>query len=196
MMIDDLVKEINRYLEEQFLHDQARLKHILNVTEVALVLGEIFGVDKDKIKVASLLHDATKKLTFQENYALARIIFDEEFINEIPKSCLHAFSAAALAKVKFKVEDAEIISAIAYHCTGRSEMSVLEKLIYVADYIEESRKFVDSDIKEYARKDLDKSVYLIMKETENYLLKHNHPLAKITEKAIEAYESHKEELND
>jgi len=142
------------------------------------------------------LHDVTKKLTFQENYALARIMFSEEDIKDIPKSCLHAFSAAALAKVKFKIEDKDILDAITYHCTGRSDMSVLEKLIYVADYIEESRKFVDNDIKEYAKKDLDKSVYLIMKETENYLLKHNHPLARITKKAIEAYESHKEELND
>ncbi len=196
MMFDDLVIEINRYLEEQFLHDQARLKHILNVYRVALELGEIFGVDRKKVTIAALMHDSTKKMTFQENYTLARIIYTEKLIHEIPKSCLHAFSAAALAKVKFKILDQEIIDAIAYHCTGRSEMSVLEKVIFVADYIEESRKFVDSEIKESAKTNLDKSVYLIMKETENYLTKHNWPLAKITQKAIEAYESHKEELND
>jgi len=189
-MTENLIGKIEEYLEEQFLHDKKRLAHIHSVMQKALELGEIFRVSKDKITIASLLHDATKKLSFPENYSMARIIFAEETIKHSPKPCLHAYSATALAKIKFQIDDEEILNAIAYHCSGRKNMGILEKIIYIADYIEETRTFIiDEEIKHSSKVDLDRTVYLIMKETEHYLKEHNRPLAKDTLEAIEAYES-------
>jgi HD superfamily phosphohydrolase YqeK len=93
------------------------------------------------------------------------------------------------------VTDQDILNAITYHCSGRVNMSVLEKVIFVADFIEESRDFVEDYIKETAYKNLDLATYLIMKETENYLIKNNRRVSKLTTEAIEAYEN-LEVLND
>ena len=194
-MTEKTIVNIYEFLENQFLHNQSRLKHILAVLEVALDLGEIFGVDKEKIKISALMHDSTKNKTFQENIDLASKMFSEDELKDVPKPCLHAYSASALARTKFNVTDQDILNAITYHCSGRINMSVLEKVIFVADFIEESRDFVEDYIKETAYKNLDLATYLIMKETENYLIKNNRRVSKLTTEAIEAYEN-LEVLND
>jgi predicted HD superfamily hydrolase involved in NAD metabolism len=194
-MTEKTIINIYEFLENQFLHNQSRLKHILAVLKVALDLGEIFGVDKDKITISALMHDSTKNKTFQENLDLASKMFSEGELKIVPAPCLHAYSAAALAKIEFGISDQEILNAITYHCSGRLNMSVLEKVIFVADFIEESRDFVEDYIKETAYKNLDLATYLIMKETENYLIKNNRRVSKLTTEAIEAYEN-LEVLND
>lgn len=187
-MIEKVINDINIYLEKEFLHNQVRLKHIKAVLKVALDLGEIFGVEKDKIMISALMHDATKNKSLQENLLLASKMFSEEELLSIPKPCHHAYSATALARLEFNVEDKDILNAITYHCSGRKNMSVLEKVIYVADFIEESRDFVEDYIKKTAYENLDLATYLIMKETENYLMKNNRKVSRLTIEAIEAYE--------
>ena len=196
-MIDKLlIDRIKAYLQKEFLFDQDRLSHINYVTKEALDLGEIFGVDKDKITVASLLHDATKKLNFKDNFTLASKVFPGEFLKTVPKPCLHAYSSCALAKEIFGVTNQDILNAISYHCSGRKEMSMLEKIIFVADYTEESRDFKDERIRQIAREDLDRATYLVMKKTEDYLKRNNREISPLTIEAIKAYESQKEEFND
>ena len=194
-MTEKTIINIYEFLENQFLHNQSRLKHILAVLKVALDLGEIFGVDKDKITISALMHDSTKNKTFQENLDLASKMFSEDELSDVPRPCLHAYSASALARSKFNITDQDVLNAITYHCSGRMKMSVLEKVIFVADFIEESRDFVEDYIKETAYKNLDLATYLIMKETENYLIKNNRRVSKLTTEAIEAYEN-LEVLND
>lgn len=194
-MINNLIENINEYLEKEFLHNQTRLKHIKAVLKVAVDLGEIFGVNKERLTVAALLHDSTKIKSFQENYVLAGKMFSNDDLKVVPKPCLHAYSATSLAYYMFNVQDQDILNAITYHCSGRANMSLLEKCIFVADFIEESRDFVEDYIKETAYKDLDLATYLIMKETENYLIKNNRKVSKLTIEAIEKYEN-SEGLND
>jgi len=196
MINSETINKINEYLKNEFLQDQARLQHIMNVLKVALDLGEIFVVDKNALKVAVLLHDATKMLDFKENYTLASKMFDKEVLNQVPIPCLHAYSAAALAKVKFEIQDQDVLNAITYHCSGRPKMSMLEKIVFVSDYIEEKRDFVTDDLRELARVDLNKSVYNIMLQTKAYLIKNNKAISDLTDLAIKDYESEVEEFND
>ncbi|MDY0023565.1 MAG: bis(5'-nucleosyl)-tetraphosphatase (symmetrical) YqeK [Candidatus Izemoplasmatales bacterium] len=189
MINDELIKRIEDFLTEEFLHDQARLNHIKNVTKVALELGEIFNISSDKIIVASYLHDATKKLSFEENFALASKMFNERELTSVVKPCLHAYSAASLAKDKFSIEDQDILNAITYHCSGRSYMSNLEMIIFISDYIEESRIFVTEELRILARKSLRKATYIIMKQTCDYLLKNNRKISSLTLDAIEKFET-------
>lgn len=194
-MINKTIDNIYEYLEKEFLHNQVRLKHIKAVLRVAVDLGEIFGVDKDSITISALMHDATKNKSFQENYDLASKMFSNRDLLEVPKPCLHAYSAAAIAFYEFGIQDKDILNAITYHCSGRADMSLLEKCIFVADFIEESRDFVEDYIKETAYKDIDLATYLIMRETENYLIKNNRKVSKLTIEAIKKYEN-PEGLND
>jgi predicted HD superfamily hydrolase involved in NAD metabolism len=196
MINSETINKINEYLKNEFLQDQARLQHIMNVLKVALDLGEIFVVDKNALKVAVLLHDATKMLDFKENYTLASKMFDKDVLNQVPIPCLHAYSAAALAKVKFEIQDQDVLNAITYHCSGRPKMSMLEKIVFVSDYIEEKRDFVTDDLRELARVDLNKSVYNIMLQTKAYLIKNNKAISDLTDLAIKDYESEVEEFND
>jgi predicted HD superfamily hydrolase involved in NAD metabolism len=189
MINDELIEQIEDFLSKEFLHDQARFNHIKNVAKVALELGEIFNISSSKIKVASYLHDATKKLSFQENLALASKMFNEKELVSVVKPCLHAYSAASLAKEKFMVEDQDILNAITYHCSGRAFMSDLEMIIFISDYIEESRTFVTEDLRLLARKSLKKTTYIIMKETYYYLLKNNRKISPLTLDAIEKFET-------
>lgn len=196
MIKEETINRIYEYLENEFLQDQARYRHIKNVLKVALDLGEIFVVDKKNITVAALLHDATKTMNFKENFDLASKMFSEEELVKVPKPCLHAYSASALAKDKFFVEDKDILNAITYHCSGRPKMSMLEKIIFVSDYIEDERDFVTDDLRAIAKIDLDKSVYLIMLKTKDYLLKNNKTISELTELALKDYESEVMKFND
>ncbi len=196
MIEEQLLKRIYAYLEIQFADDPFRLKHTFNVKEVALKLGEIYQVDQDKIILAALLHDSTKNLSFEENRDLISNMFMEEQLELEPKPCLHAYSAAALAKNYFGIMDDDIINAIAYHCSGRMQMSPLEKIIFVSDYIEESREFVNEDLRALARTNLDKAVYEIMLQTKEYLLTNQRFISPITEAAILYYKKETEEFND
>ncbi|MDT8336282.1 MAG: bis(5'-nucleosyl)-tetraphosphatase (symmetrical) YqeK [Candidatus Izemoplasmatales bacterium] len=196
MINKETIKKVNEYLENEFLQDQARYKHIMNVLKVALDLGEIFVVDKDELTVAALLHDATKMLNFKENYYLASKMFSEEVLNQVPIPCLHAYSAAALAKEKFDVQNQDVLNAITFHCSGRPKMSNIEKIIFVSDFIEDERDFVTDDLRGLARIDLNKTVYLIMLQTKNYLLKNKKTISELTELALKDYESEVGEFND
>ncbi|MBE6908413.1 MAG: nicotinate (nicotinamide) nucleotide adenylyltransferase [Ruminococcaceae bacterium] len=118
-----------------------RVRHVLGVEEEAIRLAERYGADVQKARVAALLHDCTKKLGLAEHLALAErygIELDEE--ERAEDKLLHSKTGAALARAVFGVDD-EIYSAIFWHTTGRANMTLLEKVIYLADYIEPNRNF-------------------------------------------------------
>lgn len=191
-----MIELIERYLEKVFISDKHRLEHIQNVKKVALELADIHQVDKNKVVIAALLHDATKTLSFKENSAMVKDCFEKEEIRSVPRSCLHAYSAYVLAKTEFGIEDIDILNAIKHHCAGRPNMSQLEKIIFVSDFIEEGRSFVDERVNELAKTDLTKATYEIMLLTREYLIKNNRNVAKSTETAIEEYGKELEEIND
>ncbi len=185
MTKEALIKKIEAYLKVVFKNNQNRLKHIQNVKKVAISLAKIYNVDLAGVIVASLLHDVTKALNFEEN---KKIIDGHDIdISQIPDGCIHAITSRIIAKEKFNITDQDILNAIEYHCSGRKNMSTLEKIIFISDYIEDSRPFTTEELKLSAKQDLDKTVFKIMLLTKAYLLENNKAFSKLTEEAIDSY---------
>ncbi len=118
-----------------------RVRHVLGVEEEAIRLAERYGADVRKARFAALLHDCTKRLEPEEHYALCEkygVALDE--VERSAPKLLHAKTGAAIARAVFGADD-ETYRAILYHTTGRADMTMLEKVIYLADYIEPNRSF-------------------------------------------------------
>ena len=122
-----------------------RVGHVLGTAETAVKLAKKYGADPHKAEIAGLLHDCTKKLSMEEQLALCEkyhIALDE--LERQALKLLHAKTGAALARDVFGVDD-EIYNAILWHTTGKPDMTVLEKVIYLADFIEPTRDFPGVD---------------------------------------------------
>ena len=138
-----------------------RIPHVLGTEQEAIRLAERYGADVEKARVAALLHDCTKRLDMEEQLALCRqygIRLDA--LEQQALKLLHAKTGAAIARDVFGVDD-EIYRAIWWHTTGHANMTLLEKIIYLADYIEPSRDFPGVDkLRSVCYKDLDEGLLL------------------------------------
>ncbi len=133
-----------------------RLLHTLNVGYLSAHLADVFGCDKNKALIAGALHDCAKELPIEEQTELAKRYSGNLFTE---KKLLHSPAGAAFAMEQLGIEDREILDAICYHTTGRGDMSVLEKIVYLADKIEPSRDYTDlTPIRAAAEKDLDSAM--------------------------------------
>ena len=122
-----------------------RILHVLGTEQEAIRLAERWGGDVEKARVAALLHDCTKKLDMEEQTALcSRYGIELDELESQALKLLHAKTGAAIARDVFGVDD-EIYRAIWWHTTGHAGMTLLEKIIYLADYIEPSRDFPGVD---------------------------------------------------
>lgn len=141
-----------------------RMPHVLGTAEEAARLARRYGADETQARVAGLLHDCTKKLDMAEQLALCGqygIVLDP--LEQKALKLLHAKTGAAIARHVYGVDDA-VYQAILYHTTGRAGMSLLEKILYLADYIEPSREFAnDPDVvhlRQTVYEDLDRGLLL------------------------------------
>lgn len=133
-----------------------RLLHTLNVGYLSAHLADVFGCDKDKALIAGALHDCAKELPFEKQTELAKKYSGDLFTE---KKLLHSPAGATFAKEEFGIEDKEILDAICYHTTGRGNMTLLEKIVYLADKIEPSRNYTDlTPIRTAAEVDLDSAM--------------------------------------
>ena len=122
-----------------------RIPHVLGAEQEAIRLADRYGADVEKARRAALLHDCTKKLEMPEQLELCRyygIPLDD--LEKKALKLLHAKTGAAIAREIYGVDD-EIYSAIWWHTTGHANMTLLEKVMYLADYIEPSRDFPGVD---------------------------------------------------
>ena len=138
-----------------------RVPHVLGTEQTAGELALRWGEDEETARRAALLHDCTKRLSFEEQIALCRhyhIDLDEYEQREV--KLLHAKTGAAVARDVFGVSD-EIYWAIWWHTTGKADMTLLEKILYLADYMEPSRDFCDlRELRRLAFEDLDRALLL------------------------------------
>lgn len=136
-----------------------RIPHVLGTEQEAIRLAARYGADVEKARRAALLHDCTKKLDMEEQLSLCRqygIQLDE--LEQRALKLLHARTGAEIARDVFGVDD-EIYSAIRWHTTGHANMTLLEKIIYLADYIEPSRDFPGVDrLRKVCYEDLDRGL--------------------------------------
>lgn len=148
--------------------DAKRYEHSMGVAYTAAALAMAHGGDMIKAYTAGVLHDCAKCLEDKERDELCKKYNVELTKTEIEHPYLiHAKLGAVLAKEKYGVDDVEIASAIRYHTTGRPDMTLLEKIIFSADFIEPGRKplLCLPLIRSIIFTDLDRAVYLILKQT-------------------------------
>ena len=140
--------------------DPKRYEHTLGVAYTASCLAMCHGADPVKAKVAGLLHDSAKCMTNEKRIAICKRnhlpISQVEWENPF---LLHAKVGSYLAKSEYHITDQDILNAILYHTTGRPGMSRLEKIVYVADYIEHNRAFPGVEqARDIAQVSLDRAV--------------------------------------
>lgn len=124
----------------------SRLEHTLGVENMAVRLGELYAPEKIPVlTAAALLHDITKENSFQKQLQICENlgIMVSSAEKNAPKT-LHAITASAIIPSEYPdFSVSEVLEAVRWHTTGRADMSICEKLIYLADYIEDTRKFED-----------------------------------------------------
>lgn len=161
-------KELSKVLTKK------RFYHCLGVQDISFSLAIRYGYPMETAALAGLMHDCAKDLTDE-------MLLSECFKYHIPVTqienkkpdLLHAKLGAYYARHKYGIEDTDILSAIAYHTTGKPGMSLLEKIVFIADYIEPNRSAEHipdlNEIRNMAFTDLDKTVYRIAENVVNYL---------------------------
>jgi len=152
------------------LGDTHRFKHTLMVVDTAKKLAAMNGADVQKAEIAALLHDVTKHETPEFHKTRMASYFGPNEYRRWPEPIWHALSAVVVAKQEFLIDDTDILNAIHYHTSGRPAMSLLEKIIFVADFIEPTRPFDNHLYYDLAMKNLDKSVAVILKSLHDYLI--------------------------
>lgn len=168
-----------------------RYIHTLGVAYTASCLAMAHGEDMEKAMTAGLLHDCAKAMHGSELLAICEkahlIVTAVERSN--PTALLHAKAGAYLAEHKYDVTDWDILNAIRYHTTGRPDMSKLEKIIYIADYIEPGRKQLAGleMIRRIAYQDLDWTMENILANTLAYLRTTDGQVDDMTVKTYEFY---------
>lgn len=173
-----------------------RYKHTQGVAQESLQLAKRYGADTDKAYMAGLLHDCAKCFTDEEKLELCDrygLILDD--ILKSQPDLTHSFLGAKIAKEEYGINDSEVLDAIAYHTTGRPNMSILEKIVFIADYIEPNRDYFEGldKVRELAYKDINKAIIYSLENTINYNKNKNriiHPLG------IAALDYIKEEENE
>lgn len=148
-----------------------RFAHTLGCAECARTLALRFGADADAAYTAGLLHDITREISYDNQLKLCKkhdIILD--IISKETAPLLHAITGAAIARYEFHVSD-DIYDAIRYHTTGRAKMSLLERILWLADMIEPGRDFHGiCKIREFAEKDINRAILEGINHTFLYLI--------------------------
>ena len=164
-----------------------RIPHVLGTEQEAIRLAERYGADVEKARRAALLHDCTKKLDMEEQLALCRrYVIQLDELEQKALKLLHSKTGAAIARDVFGVDD-DIYSAIWYHTTGHAGMTKLEKIIYLADYIEPSRDFPGVDkLRKVCYEDLDRGLLMGLEMTIEEMTSMGNPVHHATIEAREA----------
>lgn len=167
-----------------------RFEHSLAVEYTAAAMAMCHNVDIEQAAIAGLLHDCGKNFSAEE-----KIVKCEKYGLPISNyerknpELLHAKLSAAIAKDKFKVKDREILSAITWHTTGCPNMTDLDKIIYIADFIEPNRKMLPelNEIRKEAFQDLDVCLTHILSNILEYLKRKGDTIDEISEQTYQYY---------
>ena len=163
----------------------SRVAHVLGCRDTAVDLAKVWGANVTDAARAALLHDVTKaldgplQLTLCEAYGIILDVFS----TENPKT-LHALTGSLVAERVFG-ENPAVVAAIRSHTTGKADMNVLEKIIYVADYMEPNRDFVGvEELRQLAYSDIDKALQLGLEMTISMLIEQGKEIAPASQAAL------------
>lgn len=149
-----------------------RFLHTLEVMNVAAALADHYQEDIEKAKIAGLLHDCAKEYSDSLRTQLCKELHVPiDSVMQQSPHLIHSFLGAEIAKLEYKVEDEYILNAIRYHTTGRAKMTLLEKIIFLADYIEPTRvPFEGLDtVRRLAYLQIDQALYKALDLTIHYV---------------------------
>ncbi len=172
-----------------------RFLHSLGVAETAAALAMRYDADVEKAEIAGILHDCAKYMDEKELIGICKkrgvAISDAEYDNP---SLLHAKAGAILAQEQYDIDDPEILEAIRNHTTGKPAMSLLDKIIYIADYIEPGRDQAPnlSIVRSMAFEDIDRTLFKILEDILLYLQATG---ARIDPMTGKTYQYYREELD-
>ena len=179
---DQLLVKMQQLLPEK------RLKHCLGVEQTAIELAERFGVDREKAGLAGLLHDYTKKLSDEEFLALIDKYDLAPKLKDWGNNVWHGMVGIYKIREDLGLSDPEILRAIEIHTVGSAQMSDLDKVVYVADYIEHNRDFPGvEEEREIAHVSLNRAVAYETARTVEYLAHQGLPIYPQTLETYNAY---------
>lgn len=145
----------------------ARYEHSVRVMDTAMDLAKNYGEDLEKAKVAGLLHDCGKFVDREILLKKAKNFGIIQNIGEVDNiQLIHGRLGRFIATEKYNIHDPSILDGIEYHTTGRKSMTKLDKIIYMADYIEPKRNFDGvKAIREITFRDLDLGFLMALNKT-------------------------------
>ncbi len=161
--------EIIQATKEQMPH--SRWEHTLRVRDTALQLAEKHKLSLPKVEIAAILHDYAKFWSDEQLISWIKKYKLPSDLLQYNKELWHGPVGAEVARQKWKILDEEICNAICYHTTGRPAMSLIEKVIFLADYIEPARNFPGLDeVRHLAEKNLDQAILQSLDNTLTFLI--------------------------
>ncbi len=182
------LKKIKKKLKNEL--DESRYEHTIGVMDTAACLAMRYGADLTQALVAGLLHDCAKCIPNDKKLKLCRKngIEVTPFEEKAP-FLLHAKLGAWMAEHEYYVSDPAILSAIACHTTGKPDMSLLDKIVFIADYIEPGRNKAPGlpEIRRLSFTDIDQALIRILSDTLDYLASSNDPIDPATQNVLDYY---------
>lgn len=188
------MKKIKKYLKKHLTKE--RYHHTAGVAYTAMSMAMKYNPQPDnnefmiKAEIAGLLHDCAKcmdndkkiRICNKNQISYSKIEAENPYL-------LHGKVGAYIARKEFDILDEDILNAITWHTTGRPDMSLLEKIIFVADYIEPSRRLIPelNLIRQLAFTDIDQAVIKILENTLKYLNEKGNPIDDMTQKTYDSY---------
>ena len=188
------MKKIKKYLKKHLTKE--RYHHTVGVAYTAMSMAMKYNPQPDnnefmiKAEIAGLLHDCAKcmdndkkiRICNKNQISYSKIEAENPYL-------LHGKVGAYIARKEFDILDEDILNAITWHTTGRPDMSLLEKIIFVADSIEPSRRPIPELIliRQLAFTDIDQAVIKILENTLKYLNEKGNPIDDMTQKTYDSY---------
>lgn len=162
---EELMQEVQMHMSER------RFQHVLGVEEMAVALAAKYGASEEKASIAALTHDYAKERPDEEfELIIQRDGYNLDLLN-YGNAIWHGLIGASMVQRELGIDDEEILEAIRLHTTGAKDMSLLDKIIYVADYIEPGRNFPGvKEARELALINLDEAVAYETKHTLQHLI--------------------------
>ena len=172
--------------------DSKRFEHTLGVAYTAAALAMCYNENILNAEIAGMLHDCAKGMDNDKKLSICEKHHIQISATEIRNPfLLHAKVGSYIAMKKYGIRDQDVINAILSHTTGRPNMSLLEKIVFVADYIEPCREQAPNltELRALAFKDLDKAFLIILKDTLEYLNSVEGEVDLMTQKTYDYYTS-------
>lgn len=163
-------ESIKIYLKDNL--KQGRYNHSLSVSDTAVKLAKIYNEDISKARLAGLVHDCAKNM---DDNALVDLTqkhgFEIDYVSLKSPQLLHGLVGSIISREVMDITDADVLNAVTYHTTGRKNMSKLEKIIYIADYVEPLRTFPGvQELREVVMENLNRAVLQSFDMTIRYVL--------------------------